>query len=277
MDQRANGQAFRDLHRGPRILVLPNAWDAASARMIEAAGAKAIATSSAGVAFALGYPDGQRIPRDEMLDMVRRIAAQVRVPVTADLEAGYGTRPAEVAETVRRAIDAGAVGMNLEDATEDPASPLFELSLAAERVRAACRAAEDLGVAFTLNARTDVFLGNVGDPGSRPEHALKRLAAYRDAGAGCLFAPGVTDRATIETLVGELKAPLNILGVPGGPGVRELERLGVRRVSVGSAVARASYTHAKRATEELLGPGTFQTLAGGIPFNELNRMMGDVP
>jgi len=273
MDQRSSGQAFRDLHRGPRILVLPNAWDAASARVIEEAGAKAIATSSAGVAFSLGYPDGQKIPRDDMLAAVRRIAVAVRVPVTADLEAGYGKGPKQVAETVRGAIDAGAVGMNLEDAADEPNQPLFELSLAVERVRAARQAADATGVTFTLNARTDVFLGNVGEPESRLAHALSRLAAYRDAGADCVFAPGVSDRPTIEALVRELGCPLNILGTPGAPPIPELEKLGVRRVSVGSAPSRAAFTLAREITRELLGPGTYTRLAGGISFAEMQRVM----
>ncbi|MGH7752960.1 MAG: isocitrate lyase/PEP mutase family protein, partial [Gemmatimonadales bacterium] len=145
------GEMLRRLHQGPGILVLPNAWDVASARVIEEAGARAIATSSAGVAFSLGYPDGQRIPRDEMLEAVRRMARAVRVPVTADLEAGYGKGPKQVAETVRRAIDAGAVGMNLEDAADEPppGQPLFDLPLAVERVRAARAAADATGVPFT--------------------------------------------------------------------------------------------------------------------------------
>jgi 2-methylisocitrate lyase-like PEP mutase family enzyme len=176
------GGAFLRMHGAGRILVLPNVWDVVSARLFEQAGFGALATTSAGIAFALGYPDGERISRAEMIAAVGRIAGRVSVPVTADMEAGYGPRPEDVAETVRETIAAGAVGMNLEDA--DPAgSGLFEPERQVERVRAAREAAEATGVPFTLNARTDVFLMRVGEASGRLAHAVRRLTAYREAGA----------------------------------------------------------------------------------------------
>lgn len=239
---------FQALHHSGTPLLLPNVWDVASARIVEQAGFPAIATTSAGVAWMLGYEDGEKISRAEMLDVVARIVAAVRVPVTADLEAGYGPAPEDVAETVRGAIAVGAVGLNLEDGTDDPAHPLFDLELQVERVAAARAAADEAGVPIVINARTDVFLHDVGAPETRLTETIRRLAAYRDAGADCLFAPGVADAETIATLVRDLKAPLNILARQGMPSLAELARLGVARVSVGGALMRAALA----ATRELV-------------------------
>src|ERR1700733_10912186 len=173
---------FLELHRGPKILVLPNAWDVASARVFEDVGFPAIATSSAGVAFSLGYPDGEKIPREEMLTAVARIAHAVKVPVTADVEAGYGPTPEDAARTARAVLEAGAVGMNLEDATGDSEQPLVELPLQLEKIRAVRETAESLQVPLVLNARTDVYLLRVGAPGTRYDEAIRRLRAFRDSG-----------------------------------------------------------------------------------------------
>lgn len=247
--------------------------------MVEAAGFPALATTSAGIAFALGYPDGERIGRSEMAQAVGRIAARVRVPVTADMEAGYGRTPEAAAETVRAAIAAGAVGMNLEDAPSDGHGSLFDDQLQIERVRAAREAATAAGMPFVINARTDVFLNRVGAPETRIGHTVRRLNAYRAAGADCLFAPGVTDRETIATLVREVGGPLNVLAGPGCPPVPELEALGVRRLSLGSGAMRATLGLVRRIVEELRGPGTFTALAGeGVPPHaEVNRLIGDDP
>src|SRR5229473_3804606 len=165
--QATKGETFRALHRGPKILLLPNAWDVASARIFEEAGISAIATTSAGIAFTLGYPDGQRISREEMLAAVARIAAAVKVPVTADVEAGYGDRPEDAALTTRGVIEGGAVGMNLEDGTGDPESPLTELSLQLEKIVAVRETGQTMGVPIVLNARTDFYLREVGPPQQR--------------------------------------------------------------------------------------------------------------
>jgi 2-methylisocitrate lyase-like PEP mutase family enzyme len=264
--QKAKTEAFRALHQG-KILILPNAWDAASARIIQQAGSSAIATTSAGIAFALGYPDGQRISREEMLAVVARIAKAVRLPVTADVEAGYGNRPEDAARTAGDVLAAGAVGMNLEDATGDPQHPLLELPLQVERVKAARE------VPIVLNARTDVYLLEVGPPEKRYDEALRRLAAFRDAGADCVFVPGLRDATTIARFVKDLQCPVNILAGPGSPSIPELQKLGVARVSVGSAAMRATLGLLRQIAEELKSSGTYTTLEGGIPFAEVNRMM----
>jgi 2-methylisocitrate lyase-like PEP mutase family enzyme len=246
--------------------------------VIEVAGFPAVATTSAGIAFALGYPDGERIGRDEMAAAVQRIAAHVRVPVTADMEAGYGRTPESAAETARAAIAAGAVGMNLEDAPADGNGSLFDDALQIERVRAAREAAAAAGVSLVINARTDVFLNRIGAPETRLGHAVRRLNAYRAAGADSLFAPGVCDEATIAALVREVDGPLNVLAGPGCPPIPRLEALGVRRVSLGSGVMRATLGRVRRIAAELRDTGTFVALLEeAIPFAEVNRLVGDDP
>jgi len=267
-NQRVKADEFRALHHGPKILLLPNAWDVASARVIEEAGFGAIATTSAGIAFSLGYPDGQRISRAEMLAVVGRIAAAVNGPVTADVEAGYGDRPEDAARTASDVLAAGAVGMNLEDASGDPEHPLLDRTLQIERVKAAHE------LPIVLNARTDVYLLEVGAREKRYDEALRRLAAFRDAGADCVFVPGLRDPETIKRLVVELKCPVNILAGPGTPTAPELHKLGVARVSLGSAPMRATLGLVRRIAEELKRAGTYDTLEGALSFADTNRMMG---
>jgi 2-methylisocitrate lyase-like PEP mutase family enzyme len=272
----ANSQAtkanrFRDLHRGPKILVLPNAWDVASARILENAGVAAIATTSAGVAFTLGYPDGQRISREEMLEVVARIAAKVKVPVTADVEAGYGNRPEDAALTARAVIEAGAVGLNLEDHTDD--RQLVDLPLQIEKIAAVRETSRKMGIPLVLNARTDVYLLEVGQPESRFGETVKRLAAFREAGADCLFAPGIRSLEVISRLVRELQHPVNILAGSGSPSIPELQKSGVARVSLGSSVMRATLGLVLRIAQELQTSGTYNSLDGAPAHTEVNKLL----
>lgn len=268
----ARAETLRRLHTAGPMLVLPNAWDAGSARVFAQTGFPALATTSAGIAFSLGYPDGERISRAEMLAAVQRITRRVAVPVTADMEAGYGRAPEAVAETVRGVVAAGAVGMNLEDATDEG---LLDLALGTERVRAACEAAAAAGVPVVLNARTDAFGAPGLAPDRRLDEAVRRGNAYREAGADCVFVPFVGDRDTIERLVKEIPAPLNVLGGPNAPSLRELETLGVRRVTFGSAPMRATLGLVRRMAREWREKGTYGTLeAYGIPYAELQHLYG---
>ena len=265
---------FLELHRGPKILVLPNAWDVSSARIFEDAGFPAIGTTSAGIAFSLGYPDGQKIPRDEMLAAVRRIAAAVDVPVTADVEAGYGSTPEEVAETARAVIAAGAVGMNLEDGVEGKPDFLVDMNRQKEIIRAVLEVAEGAGVPFVLNARTDIFLYGIGPAETRLARAIERLNAYRAAGAPSLFAPGVKDKETIGQLARRLAGPLNILATVGTPPVAELQELGVARVSVGSGPMRATLGFLARMAREIREEGAFTLMTdGALPYADANRLV----
>jgi 2-methylisocitrate lyase-like PEP mutase family enzyme len=257
---------FRELHRGPRILVLPNASDAASARIFEQTGFPAVGTSSAGVSFSLGYPDGQRTPSSEMIAAVKRIVRAVSVPVTVDVEAGYG----DPVGTAKALVDAGAAGMNLEDVTGDGPESLVDLA-AQVRIIEEIRAATDL----VINARTDIYLMGIGDPATRFERTVERLNAYRKAGADCLFAPGVRDAETIGNLVHAVDGPLNILGGAGAPPVAELERLGVARVSVGSGPMRAAMGLLQRIAKELLDHGTYSSMTeGAMQYADANRLFG---
>lgn len=272
--QNAGAAAFRAMHHGPAILVLPNAWDAASARIFEEAGFGAIASTSAGVAFAMGYPDGEKIPRDEMLAQVARIARSVNIAVTADVEAGYGRTPDAAALTATAVIESGAVGMNFEDATGNPGQPLLDLSLQLERIHAVREGGERSGVPLVLNARTDVYLLQVGPPETRYDETVHRLSAYRGAGADCVFAPGVKDPEIIARLVRDLKCPLNILAVPGAPSIPELRELGVARVSVGSGPIRATLGLLKDLAIELRERGTYRLMEKAPPHADINRLMG---
>jgi 2-methylisocitrate lyase-like PEP mutase family enzyme len=271
--QVAKADRLRELHRGPRILLLPNVWDVAGARVLEQAGVSAIATTSAGIAFALGYPDGEKISRPEMFEAVARIAAKVSLPVTADAEAGYGHRPEDAALTARAVIESGAVGMNLEDGSDDPQHPLVDLSLQIEKITAVRETASALGVPLVLNARTDVYLLQVGKPESRLDEAIKRLSAFRDAGADCLFAPGVRDLQVISRLVSELQHPLNILAGPGSPAIPELQKIGVARVSLGSSPMRATLGLLQRITQELQNSGGYEALEGAPTHAEVNKIL----
>src|SRR5271166_1133009 len=265
---------FRQLHRGPSILILPNAWDVASARIFEEAGFPAIATTSAGIAFSLGYPDGQRIPREEMMARIARITRAVHVPVTADVESGYGSTPEDAASTTRDLIEAGAVGMNLEDGSSDPARPLIGFELAIEKIKAARAAAVEMRAQIVINARTDVYLLPGGNPDADYSEALRRLLAFRDAGADCVFAPGLKDAETIGRLAKAVECPLNILAGVGTPSIAELAALGVARVSVGSGPIRATLGLLRRIAEELKGSGTYTAMEGAIHYAEVNKLLG---
>lgn len=254
-------------------MLLPNAWDVASARILEECGFPAVATTSAGIAFSLGYADGQKISKEEMFAAVARIARVVKVPVTADVESGYGNRPEDAAQTARAVIEAGAVGMNLEDATADSDRPLAELSAQLEKIHAVREAAAGLGVPLVLNARTDVYLLQVGDPANRYDEAVRRLSAFRDAGADCVFVPGLQDVATIRRLVADLHCPVNILAVPGSPSVPELRKLGVARVSLGSGPMRATLGLLRRLAEEVKTSGTYAAMEGAPSHAEMNQLM----
>jgi 2-methylisocitrate lyase-like PEP mutase family enzyme len=277
MDMTAQGrkaEELRKLHGGPRVLVLPNAWDVASALVLEELGYPAIATTSAGVAFALGYPDGQRLFRDEMLEVVARIVRAVRVPVTADMEAGYGITPKDMAETAKAIVAAGAVGLNLEDVTGDTESSQVDTALQVEKIRAIREASASLGVSLVINARTDVYLMPIGPEVTRFEQTVERLRAYRAAGADCVFAPGVKERDLIQKLVKAVGAPMNILVTPGCPPIPELQKIGVARASIGSGVMRSTLGLVRRIGKELQAAGTYSELFdGAIPFAEINGLI----
>ncbi|VTR75354.1 isocitrate lyase/PEP mutase family protein [Cellulomonas hominis] len=258
---------LRSLHVPGDPLVLPNAWDAASARLVADAGAAAVATSSAGVAWSLGHGDGHRLPRADGLAALARVVAAVDVPVTADVERGYADDPAGVAETVRGVLAAGAVGVNIEDAL----APVPEH---AARIAAARRAADEAGVPLYLNARVDTHrLRAVQDPAEWLAATLDRARAYVDAGADGVFVLGALDAATVAALAEGVTVPLNVAVGPGTLPVAELAAAGAARVSAGSALAEAAYGVAARAARELLVHGTTESLADPVDYAAFNASM----
>jgi len=266
---------LKALHHGPRILVLANAWDVISARIVEEIGFPAVATTSAGIAASLGYPDGQRVSREEMLRVIADIVRAVQVPVTADMEAGYGTTAAEMAETAQGLIAAGAVGLNLEDMAGDDESSQVPLQLQVEKILAVREAAKAAGVGLVINARTDIYLMPIGPAETRFERTVERLRAYARAGADCVFAPAVKDSLTIGKLAKAVEAPLNILLMPGVPNLNELERLGVARASIGSGLMRAALGTTRNIAKALWERRDSEAMfAEAVPYAEVNRLLG---
>lgn len=261
-------QALLALHAGPGF-VLPNAWDAGSARLLEQTGFPAIATTSAGIAWSLGLPDGGPLDRDTMLEHIARIVASVGVPVSADLEAGYGATPDDVAATIAQAVATGVVGANIEDAQD---GDLFGQDEAIERI-AAARAAAPRGT-FVLNARTDTYFARSQDDPF--DETVARAEGYLAAGADCVFVPGVADEATIRRLADAVPGPLNIVaGLASTTSAPRLFGLGVKRVSLGGSIARAAYTTLERAARELHERGTLDFLDGAIGYADLQRRFTD--
>lgn len=255
---------FRALHGGPTPLILVNAWDAGSARLMASLGARAIATTSAAVAWAHGWPDGDTLPRDLLLTSLRAIVGAVDVPVSADVEGGFSDDPAAVADLVAAVVEAGAVGINIEDGSAPP--DLLCAKLAA--IRAAC------GDALFVNARTDVYLRGLVPADARLAETQRRATLYAAAGADGLFVPGVTDAYDIATLAAGTALPLNVLARPGLPGALALGALGVRRLSAGSGVAEAAWAAARARATAFLNDGDSDALcAGGGNYATINALM----
>lgn len=247
---------FRDLHAAGKPFVMPNAWDVASARLLAARGFPAIATTSAGINWAHGLPDGPgAASRDLTLARHGAIARAVDLPVNGDLENGYGDAPEQVAACIRCAIDEGCVGAGIEDFTGDRQQPYYDIGLAAERIAAARAAADASGIAFTLTARAECFLYGHDDP---LDEAIRRLRRYREAGADCLYAPGPTDDETVRRLVGETGGPLNVVVEQwGGTSVASMANLGVARISTGGKLFRSAYGRLAALATEMAEAGTF--------------------
>ncbi len=270
--QNSKGKVFKDLHSADGIFVMPNAWNAGSACMLETAGFPAIGTTSAGISYCLGLPDYEgALTREAALEETGRIADAVRIPVSVDAENGYGHTPEEVAETIRRVADSGAVGASIEDyAATWGTSDLYDRTLSVERIEAAVATAASLPFPFTLTARAECYL--VGHPNPF-EESVARVISYRDVGADCLYVPGITDAKTIGRLVEEVDAPINVvMGLAGSPmSVNQLEDLGVKRISIGGSLARATFGIIRQAAREIHEHGTFTWSEAQVPDTELCR------
>lgn len=276
-EQKRLAEAFRQKHQAPPLLLLPNAWDAMSARIFEAAGFNAIATTSGGVAWALGFPDGEKAPWNEVVAATERIVRPVRVPVTADIEAGYGETPDQVARSVSEIIRIGAVGINLEDGTPHPQRPIRSIENAVDRIRAARETARADGVSLVINARSDLYLKHIGDDETRFAETVRRGQAYMAAGADCVFPFGLADLKTIGELVAALKTPINIVGRAGMPSVSRLEQLGVARVSTASGPSLVAMSVTRQIAEELHTKGEFNMLESSMKRIDAQQLFAKRP
>ena len=270
--QFAKAQLFRHMHDRASVLLLPNAWDAASARLFARAGFSAVATTSAGLAWSLGYADGEQAPLDDVLAATARIAHAVDLPVTADIESGYGATPDAVAETVRAVIATGAVGINIEDGLH-ASGQLRAIDDAVARIRAARTAADQAGVPIVINARTDTYLRPFGDnPALRLDETVRRGRAYFAAGADCLYPIGLADAVTLDALVRALDAPINVTARPGLPTMTELAHLGVARVSTATRLATLALSAVDTALRQLRASGRFDGLESALGHADMQRM-----
>jgi 2-methylisocitrate lyase-like PEP mutase family enzyme len=269
--QTEKGQAFRALHQRNHAFIIPNPWDVGTARMLAYLGFEALASTSGGYASSIGLLDGA-VGREAMIAHVSALASATDLPVSADLENGYADAPKEVAETIRLAAAAGVVGGSIEDATGRKEHPIYDQALAAERVRAAAESARALGFPFTLTARAENYIN--GRPDLR--NTIQRLQAYQEAGADVLYAPGLTNKDDITTLVRSVNRPVNVLmGLVGASlNLAALSAIGVRRVSVGSALARAALGGFLRAVREMQQNGTFGFAGEAASSREISELLG---
>ena len=257
-------EKFLKFHHDQEMLVLLNSWDISSSKIIEASGYKAIATTSMGIAASLGYPDCQIIQLSEMIEVIKGIVNNVQVPVTVDIEAGYGNDINEITQSVKKIIETGIVGINIEDSLDLNPKLIDEMEFC-ERISAIRALSEAMGFHLVINARTDSFYTTTGSLKEKLSESIKRGNKYREAGADCIFVQPVWDRETISTLVKEINAPINILSNPGNgtglpPSVRELQDLGVARLSLGSGLMKATLALIKKVADELSEKGTYNTL-----------------
>lgn len=267
--QAEKGKAFRALHQRDEAFIIPNPWDIGTARLLQSLGFKALATTSAGFAFSIGKPDGA-VDRETMLAHAADLVAATDLPVSADLENGYGDNPAYVADTIRLAASAGLAGCSIEDVAERRPQAPYELSLAAERVRAAAEVAHSLAFPFMLTARAENYV--IGRPDLRD--TIARLQAFQEAGADVLFAPGLKSKEDIITMIRSVDRPVNvIMGLQGVQlSLAELSEIGVKRISVGSALSRAAFGAFLRAAREMQTRGTFTFAEDAVKYADINEM-----
>jgi 2-methylisocitrate lyase-like PEP mutase family enzyme len=272
--QKEKAETFLKFHHDEDILVLLNSWDAGSSKLIEACGFKAIATTSMGIAASLGYPDSQVITLSEMIEAITGIVNSVQAPVSVDIEAGYGKNLDEVIDSVRKIIATGVAGINIEDSIDLSPVLLDEMEFC-ERISAIRALSDSLGFHLVINARTDSFYTSSGSTKEKLSESIKRGNQYREAGADCIFVQPVWQKETISTLVREIDAPINILANPGmggglPPSVRELQDLGVARLSLGSSLMKAALVLMKKVADELSQSGTYNLLAASLtPLSEV--------
>ena len=270
--QAEKAEVFRALHHRDRILVLPNVWDVASARLFEESGFPAIATSSAGMMVSLGYPDGEEIDRSVFVAAIARIGSALMAPLSVDVVSGFGETPDQVVTTVREVVRAGAVGVNIEDFLP-AAKKLFPIEKQVEKIKAVRSLGESLEIPIVINARTDALRYAEGDEAARLKEAIRRAMAFKDAGADCVYPMGLVDPASISKFVKSLNFPTNVMIRKGLPPIKELQSLGVARVSFGPGASYAAMGLLKRISKEVLEKGTYENLLeGAVSYDELNSL-----
>jgi 2-methylisocitrate lyase-like PEP mutase family enzyme len=273
--QKQKAEEFRTLHHSNHILILPNAWDVPSARAFEDAGFPAVATSSAALAVSLGYPDGEKVGKEEFFSVVKRIVDRLAVPLSVDIESGFGTTRGQLSDTIRRVIAVGGVGINIEDISNFESKSLFAVEKQVERIRAVRNVSDSLGIPLVINARTDTFRYGSGNETARLEEAVRRANAYAEADADCLYPMGLTDKDAITGFVNAVNKPVNIMARKGAPTIPELEKIGVKRLSLGPGPLYAAMGLLRKIARELKQSGTYTALlAEAITFDELNALAG---
>ncbi|MBB3126600.1 2-methylisocitrate lyase-like PEP mutase family enzyme [Paenibacillus rhizosphaerae] len=260
-EQKHKAADFRELHA--QTFILPNAWDAASAKVFEQCGFKAVGTTSAGIAAAHGYAD-RSMPFDTMLAAIREIVQAVSIPVSVDMEDGYGSTPEEVASSVRQVIESGAIGINLEDSKMNPHDGLYDIADQKKKIAAIRQSMNPFGIPVFINARTDPYWIRMGTPADMLKETLKRAKAYREAEADCVFVPGVKDIAAIRILRKEIGGPVNLLAGAGMPSLHELQSMGIERISTGSGPYRAVISLLHRIGGEMLEHGSFERITSNV-------------
>lgn len=276
MTQKEKAELFLKLHHDKEILVIVNSWDPGSSRLIEASGFKAVGTTSMGISASLGYPDCEQIRFSEMLQAIKNIADKITLPLTVDIEGGFGNNTKDIVTNIRKVIETGVVGINLEDSVK--LSPdLLDPSEFSDRIAAVRELSGSLGIHLVINARTDSFLTSSGPANKRLDESIKRGNIYKDAGADCIFVPNITDVNSISTLVKEIDAPVNILANPSNgtalpPGLKELEEIGVARLSVGSSLMKSTLALIKRVADEIITARSYDNLLKALtPIEETVR------
>jgi 2-methylisocitrate lyase-like PEP mutase family enzyme len=270
-NQKSKITDFRTLHL--HSFVLPNAWDVISAKIFADCGFKAIGTTSAGIAVSHGYSD-RNMPFHTAIHSIKQIVHSVDIPVSVDIEDGYGQTIKEVKETVRQVISTGAVGINIEDSTSDPKQPLYDISFQQKKISAIKNLTDTLGIPLFINARTDVYWSQTGDPSTQLHETIRRAIAYQEAGADCIFVPGINDRETIQTLRESISCPINLLAGKDMPSLSELSTIGIQRLSCGSGPFRATATLLKNISEEIINNGTFHHMNSNIlSYQEVSQLI----
>lgn len=273
-DQLTKAKKFHDIHKQATTFVLPNAWNAISAKVFEERGFPAIGTTSAGIATSLGYADGQDLPFEKLIETIASITRAVNIPVSADIEAGYGFTIDEIVANVTEVIAAGAVGINIEDGTGDAEDPISDITVQVENIEAIKELSDTLNASLFINARTDMYWGNVGEPEARLEETVRRAKSYVKAGANCIFIPGMTTIEEIKTIRKEISVPINLLVNPNLPPLTDLSAIGIERVSCGSAPFRATVTLLKSIADEIYTDGTFNQVSKNIlSYDEVADMV----